>query len=126
MQLMLEFHELEITREEAVISRIIEAHPGRQNAIPVGELAARTGIDERRVRDIVKHLIERHGLPVGSSTVEPPGYYLIVDNKERLEVRRSLVRRALSILERARAYDRGGLVAKLVGQLKLLDDEEVE
>lgn len=108
----------EMTKDELTIAMWIESRLGPRQAIPVAELSLRTGLDERRVRQIVKHLIERHYLPIGSS-VNPGGYYTISDNNERLRVRRALIRRAVSILERARAYDRGNWINGLIGQLEM-------
>ncbi|MBE3574561.1 MAG: hypothetical protein IMW99_03765 [Firmicutes bacterium] len=108
----------EMTQEEKDVAAWIETRHGAQQAISVGDLAQRTGLDERRVRQIVKHLIERHFLPIGSS-VHPGGYYVITDDGERRRVRRALIRRALSILERAKVYDRGPWIHSLIGQLEM-------
>lgn len=115
-----------MTREEKAVAAILTEHRGRAKAIMARRLAELAGLDERRLRQVIKHLVERHHMAIGSTTSVPPGYYLITDPRERAAVRRSLMRRALSILERARAYDRAGWVHQLAGQLalKIQEDEE--
>jgi hypothetical protein len=58
-------------------------------------------------------------VPIGTGTRPPFGYYLITSDEERREVRDSLVRRAVSVFRRARAYDRSGWVARMLGQLEM-------
>lgn len=109
----------ELPAEQAQVLALVRARRGRAAAIGVADLAAATGIDERRVQQVVKHLVEEHQAPIGTGTTPPHGYYWIVTDEERREVRDSLVRRAVSTLRRARAYDRGGWVSRLIGQAEL-------
>jgi len=117
----------DLTAEEARVLATVRARRGKAAAIPVPDLAVEAGMDERRVQQVVKHLVEEHQAPVGTATTAPCGYYWIVTDEERREVRNSLVRRAVSTLRRARAYDRSGWVAGLIGQaeLELGDRREV-
>lgn len=114
----------EYTKTEKAILSILLGHTGSANAIKSRELASRTGIEERKVRDVIKHLIEDKHVPIGSSTVKPYGYYIIIDNDERNHVSANLYARAISILRRARAYDqkRSKWVSDLIGQLELIKD----
>lgn len=105
--------------EEARVLAVVRARRGQGAAIQVADLAASTEISERRVQQVVKHLVEEHQAPIGTSTTEPHGYYWIATDAERRAVRDSLMRRALSTIRRARAYDRSGWVARLIGQLEL-------
>lgn len=109
----------ELTVDEAVTLRALRARHGRASAVCVDDLAAAVDLDGRRVQQIVKHLVELHQAPIGTATTEPFGYYWIETDAERREVRDGLVRRALSTLKRARAYDRSGWVARLIGQAEL-------
>lgn len=111
--------QLEMTGEEKSITEILTKATGRERAVSVAAIARMTGINERRVRQIVKHLIERHHFPIGSTTTTPSGYYIITDNDERVMVRKSLTGRALSILKRASVYDKAGWVGAITGQLEL-------
>lgn len=117
----------DLSAEEALVLAAVRARRGRPAAMAVPDLARDTGIDDRRAQGVVKHLVEEHQAPIGTATTPPHGYYWIVTDEERREVRNSLVRRAVSTLRRARAYDRGGWVAGLIGQaeLELGDQREV-
>ncbi len=116
--------EIEMTREEKQITEILTEASGRERAVSVAAISRSTGINERRVRQIVKHLIERHQFPIGSTTTVPSGYYIITDNEERIMVRKSLLRRAFSILKRASVYDKAGWVGAITGQLELELEKE--
>lgn len=116
--------EIKYSKAEQAILAILLGHAGSENAIKSRELALRTGIEERKVRDIIKHLIEDKHVPIGSSTVKPYGYYIITDNDERYQVSAALYGRAISILKRARAYDqkKSRWVSNVIGQLELIKD----
>ncbi|MDI3480809.1 MAG: hypothetical protein PWQ97_464 [Tepidanaerobacteraceae bacterium] len=98
---------------------ILKNHVGRDNAISVPEFAKRMELKEYVARRLVKHLVEKHYWPIGSSTQPPPGYYIITEDKEILWTKASLIHRALSILERARVYDKAGWVHELMGQIRM-------
>ena len=88
----------EMTGEELRILRNLK--PGRQNATPVPVLARLVGVPERRLQQIVRHLISDHGKLIGSVTSPPTGYYLITCEREVQEVCSRLRHRAISILHR--------------------------
>lgn len=113
-----------MNQQEQIVSKVINGARGRSHAVQVREISLRTGIDERKVREIVKDLVERHYLPIGSTSGHPGGYYVITDPGELRQVRSSLVRRAVSILNRAKTYDRAGWVHELAGQLALRLEQE--
>lgn len=114
----------EMTELERRVTDLLARRRGRSKAVPVPVLARAVGLEERELRRVVKHLIERHRLPIGASSGRPPGYYLIASADELDQTRRSLLRRATSILRRARAYDRAGWVDDLIGQLRLFLGED--
>ena len=116
----------DLSVEETRVLAVLRVRRGQAAAIQVADLANATEISERRVQQVVKHLVEAHQLPIGTSTSEPHGYYWISTDEERRTVRDSLMRRALSTMRRARAYDRSGWVARLVGQCELELGEEPE
>jgi hypothetical protein len=112
--------------EERRVAEIIAKCRGRSKAVAVRHLSYKTGLDERKIREIVKTLVEHHRLPIGSTSAVPGGYYIITDAQELRQVRRSLIRRAVSILHRAKAYDRTGWVTEMIGQLSLKLDADKE
>ncbi len=116
-----------MTADEIRVAKIITKCRGRARAITARQIAYKTGIDGRRVRDIIKALVEEQHMAVGSSPAAPAGYYIITDPAELRQVRRSLVGRAVSILNRARAYDRAGWVKEMAGQLSMrLEADQTE
>lgn len=109
----------QLTDDEERVLNALACRRGRAQALSAPSLAALTGLEERYVRELVKRLVEVHRVPIGSTTSRPPGYYIITGDEERQQVRASLIRRAVSILQRARAYERGPWVDELIGQLQL-------
>ncbi len=108
-------HELAL---EAVIADEIRAHRGRQAAIGMRELAAACGVETRFLQRIVKHLIEDHGEPIGSSTVKPTGYYWLDDPDDVAASVRQLEHRLVSLAVRI-ARLRKTSVEAVFGQLNL-------
>jgi len=93
-------------------------HQGKAQAIQVDVLAAITGIENTRVREIVRALIVTHGMPIGSSVSPPAGYYWMVDRAEIEENYRKLRHRGISILYRAACLKRIGL-KELLRQIQI-------
>lgn len=90
--------------EERAVMRALRY--GRSAARSVPTLAEETGLPPRRVQSIVKHLIFRHGVPVGTSMGRPAGNYLI-DDPEDLEATTELLRvRAIQSLARVAALQK--------------------
>ncbi len=115
---------LDLDRDEQAVMKILRKHRGRQSAVKVDRIVQLTGINERQVRDIVRHLIHEHRAPVGSSTQKPYGYYWIVSGEEAEATVKALERRGISVLTRAADIKRITL-PELLGQLKLeLEDDE--
>ena len=100
------FDPLTMDSDELTVWGIIRGHVGLESAVSVGAISERSGVPPRQVRDIVKGLIERHRVRIGSSLVQPSGYYIIetMEEAERNEV--TLRRLGLSILTRAAVLKR--------------------
>lgn len=114
-----------LTEHESALLLLLTHHVGQRQAIQAAALAAATGLTERHVRAVVKHLVERHGVAVGSSPRQPyAGFWLIQSAEELWRTRNSLLRRALSILRRVKIYDRAAWVEVLLGQLEWQLHEE--
>lgn len=99
----------DLSDEEYKVWEIIERHQGRENAIKVDSLAWQTRIEGVRVREIVSHLVKEHGRLIGSSTGNPPGFYVITDRAELERQIRSLRHRGIMCLVRAAALSKTSL-----------------
>lgn len=124
-QLQIEFGSPEERRQVAAVLGVIRLRRGRAAAISMHEIAARTGVPERTIQAIVKFLVEERQLGIGTSPTKPFGYFMLASEAERRACRNHFIRRALSTLEHAKAFDQDGIVAPLVGQARLaLEDPE--
>ena len=108
----------DMTPAEQAVWCALQRHLGRAQAVTVEQLAATTGLSDRRVRRAVKALVEVHRIAIASSPHRPAGYCLPLTAEDVLETYRSLRGRALSILHRAAVLRRQSLPA-LLGQLAL-------
>lgn len=125
-QLAIEY--VSMTGEEEAVLEVLKKHRGRESAIKVPELTKRANyniadvdipfMNETQIRQIVRHLIIRHGILIGSATKNPPGYFIPANAKEVEMVCKSLRHRALSILYRECRIRQIGL-PELLGQLQL-------
>ena len=122
-QAAFEFGPAGLSREEEIVLDLVKAHPGRAAAIPLPDLALRTGIDERRVQAIINELITRHGQLIGSASTKPAGLYWITTPGEREEALRHLEHRWKSILFRWWKL-RGCSVDDILGQIRMEFSEE--
>jgi hypothetical protein len=107
--------------EARMVERVLaEIAPrrGREAAITMHEISERTGLQTRLIQSIVKFLVEERHEPIGTATTRPFGYFVIQTEDERRAVRNHFVRRALSNLEHAKAYDTESIVGPLVGQIQ--------
>lgn len=100
------FDPLTMDSDELAVWGIIRGHIGHERAVSVEAISERSGVAPRQVRDIVKGLIERHRVRIGSSLVNPAGYYLIETDEEAERNERTLRRLGLSVLTRAAVLKR--------------------
>ena len=105
-----------IPDESLVWDTLSRSHRGRDEAITQASLAVALGIPARRLRSIIKTLIESHRLPIGSTPHSPAGYFVVETPEEAAEVAARLYRGALSLLYRygrftdATLHDLGGQI----------------
>ena len=95
-----------LSDEEYKVLAIIDRHKGRESAIKAEALAWQTGFDEVKVREIVSRLVVKHGKLIGSSTGNPPGFYVITDMDELKKQVKSLRHRGIMCLVRAAALSK--------------------
>ena len=97
------FDALDMDSDELSVYGIIRVRAGRERAVSVEEISRLSGVAPRQVRDIVKGLIERHRVRIGSALKKPAGYYMIETREEAEQNELTLRRLGLSVLSRAAA-----------------------
>ena len=113
-----------LTDEEAEVWRVIRERRGRSAAIKADLVAFRTRMSEVQVREIISHLVRKHGKLIASSTGSPPGFYVITNPDELRAHIRSLRHRGIMCLVRAAALAKTS-VEEIFGQAKLeMEDHE--
>jgi hypothetical protein len=112
----------ELTQLESVILEILEGHQGRDNAVSRKDLVDRVNqywplfpVNERSIRQTIKHLVEFHGKRIGSCA---KGYFIIRTDQELLSACRYYHGYALSLLH-IEARLRKMSLAALLGQLSM-------
>ena len=110
--------ETKLTSEEAKVFALLKFHVGGARALKVEIAAHAAGVSQREIRDILKHLTEKHGLAIASSVEPPYGVYLVETAEELERYCEQLKGRALSALRRM-AILRKQHLGELLGQMKL-------
>ncbi len=79
-----------LTPLESTVMTVLEGHKGQENSVSRKDLVDRVNqhfalspVDERVIRKTIKHLVEFHGLWIGSS---PRGYFMVQTDRELLDV----------------------------------------
>jgi hypothetical protein len=94
---------------------------GRENAIPMPELAGRLGVSTRTVQSEIELLILEYGKPIGSSCGKVSGYYMITDEADLELVFRNRINRAISNFRVAYALKREAAVHEMQGQMSMVE-----
>ena len=109
----------ELTTKEKQIAEIIQEHKGRRQAITGEIISVCCETDYRQVRNLIKHLIEFHHLPIGATCKPPFGYFWCSSPQDFREAQAECITRAMSILRRAKAYRISPHLSKILGQLEI-------
>ncbi len=104
---------------EALVAGLIWEHAGRANPISIAEIRHRTGLSERKVKDVVEQLRVTHRVPIGARREEPAGYFRIVDAEDREAAVGPYRSQILQMFRVLRVLDEPGRVRELLGQLRL-------
>ena len=88
-----------LTREEAAVLRLLEAHKGHESAITGEAIAEALNMEKDRPRQVVRHLRERHDILIGATNTKPQGYYLSVTAEDEDLALRNMETRAMSMLK---------------------------
>lgn len=100
-----EMREASMTKEEILIHDVLTTHLGACHAIKSKNIQAITGIPDRGIRDIIKTLVEREGIPIVSSVHKPYGFYIATTKEELSLYHSQLKSRLRSLGDHARAIE---------------------
>jgi hypothetical protein len=116
----------EATWRTQELARLLAGHKGAANAVSIAEIRRQLSffISPRDVKDSVKDLIERFGVPIGGSRRPPFGYFLIVTAEDQADAARPLRNELKSLSRRLRALSSKHELARLFGQVQLELDRE--
>lgn len=93
-----------MTKDERAVLALIQR--GRENAISMSALAEAVEISTRELQDVIKHLIEDHGVLIASATGRFHGYFYPASEAEYKAAVDQLRHRIISLARRIRAIDR--------------------
>ena len=96
-QIQFNFEDRPLTDQELILWNFLQGHRGRARAVQADRLAEMLGMDERRLRLTIKHLVEDHPFLIGSSTTPPYGFFIPENEEEINEVVRGLFSRLKSL-----------------------------
>ncbi len=112
--------------QAATVWRALERNArGRENAIPMRDLAERCGLSTRNLQSAIEYLIREAAKPIGSSCGKVNGYYVIENQADLEETYRNRMRRGIANLTAAYALKRSPQVAAALGQLQMHETEAV-
>lgn len=112
-----------MTPQEVKVFDVLFDRPGgRKSALHVERISHYTGLADVMVREAVNRIITAHHIPICSSPAE--GYWIPDGAEDIEECYRSLMSRALRIMERAACIKHDSKLREWIGQQKLkLKDE---
>lgn len=108
----------DLTDDERTVLGVLRAHRGRAAAIHKESLAAQAGLSVRHSRQVIAHLIERHGQPIGSASRFPAGYFVVETAEEAAQAAQELRSRIVRLAMRLARLQRN-TPADCLAQLRL-------
>lgn len=110
----------ELSERQRSILEQVRGRQGRRLAIPIAEIAARTGVDARSVKAEIRELVINFRLPiVASRDGDAGGYYFAVTAEERISGTADYVKEIVALAERVRIIRNLPDLATLWGQISL-------
>jgi hypothetical protein len=100
--------------EVRLVAAVMSDYVGEENAVRIERLAARVGLGERQVRDILETLVVTYGWPIGAHAGRA-GRWIIANEEERWKVLGDLDSRQKALYTRRNAL----LTAKVPNALEL-------
>lgn len=115
-------HRSKMTPQEIKVYDVLADRKGRGQALHVERISHFTDLSDVVVREAVNRIITAHHIPICSSPAE--GYWMPDGADDIEETYRSLMSRALRIMERAACIKRDSKLLEWIGQQKLELGEE--
>jgi hypothetical protein len=107
------------TSAQRNLLQLLQAHQGKQRAVPLSFIAARMALTQRAVKDLVQDLRLSFGIQLGASRdAEDGGYYLIATEEESEESTAQMFAQAITMLRVVAQMRRGGRAA-LLAQIEI-------
>jgi hypothetical protein len=107
------------TNERRIMDALL-LHKGVSQAIKMRDLEALTGLRSRRIRITIQRLKTERGMPIGSISRPPYGYFMCVTDTDAESAYRELICRAVELLRDARALKNSRKLKEVLGQVSLL------
>lgn len=109
-----------IRAEEKQILHILRFHMGADRALKIRELARRTELSERAIKEAVRSLVIDYRLPIASSKDRRDGgYYLILTDSEQRDAVATVGKQIRAEAMRLRVLAGEHETVELLGQLQL-------
>lgn len=107
-----------ITDEQRMVLRALREAKGAQRAVPIRELIARTGLDERTIKQVKHSLMVEFRLPIAGSRQTPVGYYFPLSAEERIQAARPLKHEIQALALCVRVLESPQALRELLGQIQ--------
>jgi len=108
-----------LSKEAADILRRIQFCKGASRARTIASLSQASGLNERKIKEVVSSLVIDYGLPIAGSRVPPYGYYLAITAEEIEDAIHTLAGELRTIGRRVRALGGSHRLHELLGQIEL-------
>jgi hypothetical protein len=113
-----------VTEQQKQLLQVLRSHCGRESAVPLADICARTKLGEREVKDLMRSLVVDFKLRIGAARSKPSGYYLVTTAEEAKDAAQVYESEIKELAKRVRVLRGPHFVCELLGQLRIQMDEE--
>ena len=116
----------QLSEEECLVWDVVQGYRGKDQAVTNDELARLSGVPQRRLRAVIKALVEEHRKPIGS--LPGLGVFIVQTMQERTEVMDFYKGHALSLLRRMAIlghYSTDHLLGQIKIDLRALENQHL-
>lgn len=113
-----------VNDQQRELLRLLRFRRGMAKAVSIAEITARTGMNARLVKDLIRSLVVDYRVPIGASRdSETGGYYLVMTPAEAEDTARPYIREGVAMFRRAQVFLGTRAILDLRGQLAI--EEEI-